>query len=118
MLFRSATSNAPISSLHGMNIAPFEQSWSTIVRIESYSPDLGSLVMKSKEIRSKGLASGCTSIGNRGTFGLCGKFFRDWHVAHPLIYWVIIVFIFGHQKFRAMMAYVFPIPGCPAVFAS
>ncbi len=41
---------ASIVSLHGMNMDPFEQSWSVIVSIESYSSDGGNLVMKSSAV--------------------------------------------------------------------
>ena len=46
------------SSLHGMNTAILVQSWSVIVRVESYPCDLGSLVMKSKATVSNSMASG------------------------------------------------------------
>ena len=47
-----------ISSLQGMNTDALVQSWSVMVRRESYPWDLGSLVMKSNAIISNGSASG------------------------------------------------------------
>jgi len=55
---------ASIVSLHGMNMDPFEQSWSVIVSIESYSSDGGSLVIKSNAMHLKGCASGLEEMGN------------------------------------------------------
>ncbi len=55
---------ASIVSLHGMNMDPFEQSWSVIVSIELYPSDSGSLVMKSRAMHSKGCASGLVEMGN------------------------------------------------------
>ena len=88
---------ALIVSLHGMNIDPFEQSWSVIVSIESYSSDGGSLVMKSSAIHSNGCASGLVGIGNWGGLGRVVMFFCDWHRAHPLTYSVAKFFIPSHQ---------------------
>jgi hypothetical protein len=49
--------------MHGINIDALVQSWSVIVRIESYPWDLGSLVMKSRAMVSNGSASGFGKIG-------------------------------------------------------
>ena len=68
---------ASIASLHGMNMDPFEQSWSVIVSIESYPSDGGSLVMKSSAMHSNGCASGLVEIGNWGGLGCVVMFFRD-----------------------------------------
>src|SRR6266481_6129185 len=57
---------ASIVSLHGMNMDPFEQSWSVIVSMELYSSDGGNLVMKSSAMHSKGCASGLGEMGNWG----------------------------------------------------
>ena len=43
-----------------------EQSWSVMVRMESYFWDLGSFVMKSRAITSNGFAFGSGKIGVRG----------------------------------------------------
>ncbi|SRR6266702_655513 len=61
-----AVSSAIIVSLQGMNIAALLQSWSVTVSIESYPCDIGSLVMKSRAMVSKGIASGWGNIGCRG----------------------------------------------------
>ena len=50
--------SAVISSLHGMNMDALVQSWSVIVKIESYPQEFGSFVMKSRAIVSNGKASG------------------------------------------------------------
>jgi len=57
-------------SLHGMNIATFEQSWSVIVSIVSNLSDSGSLTMKSSEMVWKGSALGSGVIGDSA--GLLG----------------------------------------------
>ena len=86
-----------VVSLHGMNMDPFEQSWSVIVSMESYSSDGGSLVMKSSAMHLKGCASGLVEMGNWGGFGRVVMFFRDWHKAHPFTYLVAKFFMPGHQ---------------------
>ena len=53
-----AVSSAVMASLHGMNIAALLQSWSVMVSIESYPCNTGNLVMKSRVMVSKGIASG------------------------------------------------------------
>ena len=88
---------ALIVSLHGINMDPFEQSWSVIVRIESYPSDGSSLVMKSKAMHLNGCASGFVMMGNCGSLGCVVMFFCDWQRAHPLMYWVVKFFIPGHQ---------------------
>ncbi len=67
-MIRSITPSAVIVSLQGMKIAALLQSWSVIIRIESYPWDLGSLTMKSMAITSKGSASVLVVIGNRCGF--------------------------------------------------
>jgi hypothetical protein len=70
---------------------------SMIVRIVSYPPDNGSLVMKSIAMVSKGRAFSAGVMGNNGgQFGLVFTLVI-WHVAHPLIYSVTKVFMLGHQ---------------------
>ena len=55
--------------LQGKKSAALVQSWSMIVRIVSYPPLFGSLVMKSKAIIPKGVC-GCSGvIGFVGGFG-------------------------------------------------
>ena len=53
--------------------------------------------MKSSAINLKGSVYFSEVIGKRGGLGFVGLFFRDWQVAHPLMYPVIVSFIFGHQ---------------------
>ena len=53
-----AVPSAVISSLQGMKTKALVQSWSVMVRRESYPWDLGSLVIKSNAIVSNGNASG------------------------------------------------------------
>ena len=55
-----------IASLQGMNIDAFEQSVLVIIRIVSYPPDWGSLVMKSMAMVLKGQAFSAGVIGNIG----------------------------------------------------
>jgi len=55
-----------IASLQGMKIDAFEQSVSVIVRMVSYPPDRGNLVMKSMATVSKGRAFSVGVIGNIG----------------------------------------------------
>ena len=62
----SATPSAVISSVQGMKRDALEQSWSVMVRIESYPWDLGSLVMKSRAMTSNGFAFGSGNIGANG----------------------------------------------------
>ena len=68
---------ASIFSLHGIKMDPFEQSWSVIVRIESYSSDGGSLVIKSSAMHLNGCTSGFVVMGNWGGLGLVVMFLRD-----------------------------------------
>ena len=55
-----------ISSIQGMKRDALEQSWSVMVRIESYLWHLGSLVMKSRAMTSNGFAFGSGNIGANG----------------------------------------------------
>ena len=97
LAYSSATPMASIVSLHGMNIDPFEQSWSVIVRIKSYPLDGGNFMMKSKAMHSNGCASGFVVMGNCGGLGRVVMFFHDWQSTQPLIYCVARFFILGHQ---------------------
>ena len=49
--------------MHGINIDAFVQSWSVIVRMESYPWDLGNFVIKSRAMVSNGIASGLENMG-------------------------------------------------------
>jgi hypothetical protein len=86
-----------MDSLQGMNMDALVQSVSVIVRMLSNPPDGGSFVMKSIAMVSNGLAFFSGNIGDSG--GCAGLVFTlvIWHVAHPLMYSVTKVFMFGHQ---------------------
>ena len=65
---RFTTSSMVIDSEQGKKIATFVQSWSVMVRIESWttpslSVEWGSFTMKSRAMVLKGVASGCGFIG-------------------------------------------------------
>jgi hypothetical protein len=64
--YRAAVSSPDISSMQGMKIVAFEQSWSVTVSMESYPCDTGSLVIKSTATVSKGVASGLAHMGSNG----------------------------------------------------
>jgi hypothetical protein len=64
LVYSAAVSSPEISSMHGMKIVAFEQSWSVTVSMESYPCDTGSLVMKSTATVSKGVASGLAQMGS------------------------------------------------------
>ena len=63
----------------------------------SYPPNSGSLVIKSKAIVSNGHAFSAGVIGNNGGCAGFWLIFDIWQLAHPWIYSVIKVFMFGHQ---------------------
>ena len=63
-----ATPSAVIVSLQGIMISIFVQSWSVIVKIESYPADSGSFMIKSMDIVWNGKASFVSVIGFRGAF--------------------------------------------------
>jgi hypothetical protein len=75
--YRAAVSSPDISSMHGMRMVAFEQSWSVTVRMESYPCDTGNLVMKSTATVSKGVASGLAHMGSNGA--LVGRLLTLWH---------------------------------------
>ena len=58
LMYSPAVSSALISSLHGMNIVAFVQSWSVMVSMESNPSVTGNLMMKSSVTVSNGIASG------------------------------------------------------------
>jgi len=60
------TPSESIASLQGMKTDAFEQSVSVMVRIVSYPPESGSLVMKSMATVLKGRAFSVGVIGNIG----------------------------------------------------
>jgi len=86
-----------MASLHGRNMDALLQSISVIVRIVSYSSEGGNFVIKSIAIVSKGLAFSLGVIGESGGWVGCVLTLFIWQVAHPQIYSVTKVFMFGHQ---------------------
>ena len=66
-----ATPSAIIVSLQGITISIFVQSWSVIVKIESYPADSGNFTMKSMEMVWNGKAPIVGVIGFRGAFWGC-----------------------------------------------
>ena len=64
----SATPSAVIVSWQGIVISIFVQSWSVMVRIESYPADSGSFTIKSMDIVWNGKASAVGRMGFRGAF--------------------------------------------------
>ena len=64
----SATPSAVIVSLQGIAISIFVQSWSVIVKMESYPADSGSFTIKSIDIVWNGKASAVGMMGFRGAF--------------------------------------------------
>ena len=52
--------------MHGIKSEAFEQSVSVTVRMVSYPPDVGNLVMKSIAMVSKGRAFSSAVMGNSG----------------------------------------------------
>ena len=64
----SATPSAVIVSLQGIAISIFVQSWSVMVRMESYPADSGNFTMKSIDIVWNGKAPIVGVIGFRGAF--------------------------------------------------
>ena len=68
LAYKMAVSLPEISSTHGMKTVAFEQSWSVTVSIESYPCDIGSFVIKSIAMVSKGMASSFANMGWRGAW--------------------------------------------------
>ena len=92
-----ATPSESMVSLQGRKIDSLEQSVSVMVRMVSYPPDGGSLVMKSSAMVSNGRAFSVGEIGNSGGWEGLRLIFDIWQVAHPLMYSVTKVFMLGHQ---------------------
>ena len=61
-----ATPSESMVSLQGRKIDALEQSVSVMVRMVSYPPDSGSLVMKSSAMVSNGHAFSMGEMGNKG----------------------------------------------------
>ena len=67
----SATPSATIISLHGIVISIFVQSWSMMVRMESYPANSGSFTIKSIDMVWNGSASVSGVIGDSSAFCRC-----------------------------------------------
>ena len=83
LAYNAAVSSALISSVHGINCAILVQSWSVIVRIESYPSDIGSFVMKLRAMVLNRRASGLRYMGLSGAFVGHVLTLCLWHSAHP-----------------------------------
>ena len=92
-----ATPSKSMVSLQGRKIDAFKQSVSVIVRMVLYPPESGSLVIKSSAMVSNGRVFSMGEMGNKGGWEGLRLIFDIWQVAHPLIYSVTKVFMFGHQ---------------------
>jgi hypothetical protein len=84
-------------SEQGRKMDTFEQSMSVMVRIVSYPPDGGNLVMKSSAIVLKGRAFSAGVMGKSGGWVGLRLIFDIWQVTHPQMYSVMKVFMLGHQ---------------------
>ena len=113
LTYRDPIPSAIISSLQGMKIATFVQSWSVTVRTALYPCDMGSLVMKSSAMVSNGSTSGFGRMGTNGA--LVGQLFTlwRWHLAHPLTYSRTSLRSPGHQYTHSTNWAVHLMPRCP-----
>src|ERR1700733_6172830 len=93
----STVPSAVIVLLQGHKITPFVRPWSTTTMIESYPCDIGKSVMKSIEIWAKGRPVPDPLIGIKGGEVGCRFILDCWHTAHPSTYFLINVYIPGHQ---------------------
>ena len=116
--YKAAMPSESMSFLQGRNIAALVQSWSVMVRIESYPFEMGRSTMRSHAMVSKGCAFGLMVIGYVGILGFVVLDLVSWHLGHPLTYYMTNLFISGHQYSCSMAKSVFEIPGCPAVMWS
>jgi hypothetical protein len=66
LMYKVATPSPSMVLLHRMNLADLEHPWLTMVRMVSYFPDFGRLVIRSIETYWKGLSSACVSKGCKG----------------------------------------------------
>jgi hypothetical protein len=118
MAYNAAMPSELMSFLQGRNIVALVQSWSIMVRIESYPFERGRSTMRSHAMVSKGCAFGLTVIGYIGILGFVVLDLVSWHFGHPLMYCVMNLFMSGHQYSCSMAKSVFEIPGCLAVMWS
>ena len=66
-------------------MAALVQSWSVMVRMESYSCDGGRSTMRSRVIISKGKALAFVVMGYTGILGFVVLLLVCWQTAHPLL---------------------------------
>jgi hypothetical protein len=105
-------------SLQAKNSAAFEQSWSVIVKMVSFSWLVRSFVMKSSAIVPNGVWKCSGGIGLCEAFGWFVLGFVLWHVAHPYMYVFMSWGKVGHQKSFSIASFVCSVLGCPAVVES
>ena len=84
--YKVAISAESMSFLQGRNIAALVQSWSVMVRIESYPFGGGKSVMRSHAMVSKGCAFGFVIMGCIGILGFVVFDLVSWHFGHPFTY--------------------------------
>jgi hypothetical protein len=118
MVYRAAMPSESMPFLHGRNIAALVQSWSVIVRIESYPFDGGRSTMRSHAMVLNSCVLGLMVIGYVGILGFVVLDLVSWHFGHPLTYCLMNHFISGHQYSCSTVKSIFEIPGCPAVMWS
>ena len=100
--------------LQGRNTAAQEHPWSTMVRMASLSPCLGSPVIKSMATHWKGLALLIVGIRKRGIQALWVSILFCWQITHPLTYSVIYWVMYGHEYHSWTFQIVSSCPGWPA----
>ena len=113
--YRDVSPSESTSFLHSRNIADLVQSWSIIVRIESYPFESSRSVMRSHAMVSKGCAFGFVVMEYVGILGFVVFDLVSWHLGHPFTYCVTNLFMSSYQYSCSMAKSVFEIPGCPAV---
>src|SRR5579864_2198006 len=105
-----ATPGASMVSLQGSKMTALVQSWSVMVRMESYPFEMGSLTIKSIEIVWNGCALGAGAIGCKG--GRLGwvLLLFCWQTAHPRMYSLMYQFTSGHQYSLVTIWSIFQCP--------
>ena len=113
--YRATVCLLKISSSQGININPLEQSWSVIVRMESYPFASGSFVMKLMATTLNGVASSLANIGCNGA--RVGRLFTLflWQSAQPFTYSATSFHRFGHHPVCSVSCTILAIPGCPCI---
>ena len=79
----------------GRKIAACEHPWSTMVSMASCPLLLGRPVMRSIAMWENGLALVADGMQNIGGLMWCVRFLFGWHVAQPLMYYMIQVWAPG-----------------------